>query len=375
MLNVVLKTWPRDTFAGFDYVRYSRKGEIPEMNKKVVFVIGAGASKEANLPTGYELKEIISRLLNIHFDYRQKSGDHLIANALRKHVEDVSTQQNDINAYLSEARHIGDALPLAISIDNFIDNHKGNEKISLCGKLAIVRSILDAEKKSLLYFKKDRIDSNIDFPSIEETWYTAFFKILTENCGIDDLEDRFRSVTLIIFNYDRCVEHFLKNSLQKFYQISKDEASDLVGFIDIFHPYGSVGMLPWFNSGGSMDFGTEPNAEELLKLTHQIKTFTEETDPDSGEISIIRDHVKNARKLVFLGFAFHKINMQLISPSGHADDYSFPKCYATASGVSSSDQEVISKQINELYGHDIDTRMANLKCADFFKEFWRSLAF
>ncbi len=45
---------------------------------KTVFVIGAGASKEANLPTGIELKDKISALLDIRFDWHdQKSGDEV----------------------------------------------------------------------------------------------------------------------------------------------------------------------------------------------------------------------------------------------------------------------------------------------------------
>lgn len=52
-------------------------------NKNTVFVIGAGASKEANLPTGYELKNIISDLLDMRFDWdKQTSGDNLIKEAI-----------------------------------------------------------------------------------------------------------------------------------------------------------------------------------------------------------------------------------------------------------------------------------------------------
>lgn len=46
---------------------------------KTVFVIGAGASKEANLPTGEELKSSISSFLDIRFEYNtQIKGDYLI---------------------------------------------------------------------------------------------------------------------------------------------------------------------------------------------------------------------------------------------------------------------------------------------------------
>ena len=89
------------------------------MDNKVVFIFGAGASKEAGLPTGVELKKQISSMLDIRFDHRdQKSGDYVITQALRDLVKTEDGRRGDINPYLHQAWHIRDALPLAISISN-----------------------------------------------------------------------------------------------------------------------------------------------------------------------------------------------------------------------------------------------------------------
>ena len=56
------------------------------MSKNTVFVIGAGASKEANLPTGYELKSRIADLLDMRFESfgsSLKSGDYKIVESLK----------------------------------------------------------------------------------------------------------------------------------------------------------------------------------------------------------------------------------------------------------------------------------------------------
>lgn len=346
------------------------------MHRKTVFVFGAGASKEANLPTGYELKDRISRLLDIRFDYdHQKSGDYAIVQALRIHVTN-STHNRDINPYLKEARCIKRALPLALSIDNYIDAHRANDKMALCGKLAIVRSILDAERNSLLFFKTDRIDSNIAFGSLDNTWYSLFFQLLTENCGINDLKERFTSVTLIIFNYDRCIEHFVYNALRNYYNISELEAADLIGYITIYHPYGSVGSLPWQHQSVPMEFGGDPEPEQLLQRAYNIKTFTEGTDPNSSDVVEIKKHMIDADIIAFLGFAFHKLNMQLIANDVDAAATTH-KCYATTYGISESDKEVIQREIHGLFGimSGITISMTNQVCSEFFKEFWRSLAF
>jgi hypothetical protein len=340
-----------------------------------VFIIGAGASKEANLPTGNELKGKIAQLLNIRFSHTERqTGDNLIFQALRQFAQNDGT--GDINPYLNEAWHIRDALHLAISIDNFIDAHKDNEKIALCGKLAIVRSILDAEKSSLLYFDRSRNQSNIAFVNLEDTWYLPFFRLLTENCRKNDLKERLKSVALIIFNYDRCVEHFIYYSLQKYYKISETESAEIVKSINIYHPYGNVGTLPWISPNSAMEFGMEPNPAKLLELIQKIKTFTEGTDIGSSEISEIRQHLATADRVVFMGFAFHKLNMQLIYP--HPLDVGKRiKCYATAFELSEIDQEEIKAQIKEVYRQSIDIQMTktNVKCGQFFKEVWRSLAF
>ena len=53
------------------------------MDNKTVYVVGAGASYEANLPTGNELKDEIASLLKIKFDFNtQVSGDYDIQQAL-----------------------------------------------------------------------------------------------------------------------------------------------------------------------------------------------------------------------------------------------------------------------------------------------------
>jgi len=245
---------------------------LVNMSKNTVYVIGAGASKEANLPTGDELKSEISQLLDIRFDFHdQISGDYIITEALRLAVQNLDGNSGNINEYFHAASHIKEALPQSISIDNFIDANRGDNNIELCGKLAIVRSILEAERKSLLYFENRRIDSTLNFTSLQKTWYTPFFKLLTENCSKDDLKERFKTITMIIFNYDRCIEHFIFNALQNYYRISEQEAAELVNSVNIYHPYGDVGDLPWMNQKERMEFGEEPGANRLLGLSQKIK--------------------------------------------------------------------------------------------------------
>lgn len=135
--------------------------------QKTVIVLGAGASQEAGLPTGAELKEEIASLLNFRVErWELTGGDDTIMQALL-------SVSNNSDQHIITGRWIGRALTLATSIDSFIDNHQGNAEVELCGKFSIVKSILNAESRSAM---AGNSREGLNFGAIENTWFTAFWK-------------------------------------------------------------------------------------------------------------------------------------------------------------------------------------------------------
>lgn len=351
------------------------------MSEKTVFIIGAGASTEAKLPTGVQLKRKISLLLDFPIDIYEEKPD--ANNQIIKAFQKSDEYFNNPNfSFLKEAELIKEALPLAISIDNFLHDHKNNANVIALGKLAIVKSILEAENESLLNFNRSNKKLSLFFTLLEQTWYSPFFKIITENCSKEDLKERFSLITLIIFNYDRCIEHFLFNAIKLYYNITDSEASKIINHLTIFHPYGTVGRLPWADLPTKklneiIEFGGEPDPVKLDHLASQIKTFTESTNWRSKTIYNMHYKIKSASRLVFLGFAFHKLNMQLITPKNysHIESENTTSCFATAHKISKSDGEDIKSQITLLGAIPQAINLADLECKDFFNHFWRSLSF
>jgi hypothetical protein len=347
--------------------------------KKTLIVVGAGASKEVGLPTGAELKEKIASLLDITFEhgYSQKSGDYLICRALQEIARNDKQYAGNINLHLHAGWRIRDATQLAMSIDSIIDTHRGDKELETCGKLAIVRAILDEERKCKLYFDISKGTSTINYRGINDTWYTLFFRLLTEECVFEMLAERVSSIALVIFNYDRCVEHFLYHSLQAYYAIDPDKASELVRSIKIFHPYGTSGTLPWYGEKERIEFGGEPGHEQLVKLAGQIKTFTEGTDPEASDIREIKDIVWDAKIVTFLGFGYHRQNLDILNTGKQRNLNRTPaKYYGTAYDLSDSDCKVLIKELAKLGTAREDEIFLrnNLKCAGLIKEYWRSLA-
>jgi DUF1009 family protein len=163
-----------------------------------------------------------------------------------------------------------------------------------------------------------------------------------------------------------------------YYRISEEESSRLLNSIEIYHPYGVVGSLPWQLADNTIGFGSIAVHIDLLSIAENIKTFSEGTDPESSDIFKIRNNLKQAKRIVFLGFAFHKLNMELLKPTDLTlvlGAEPVIKCFATTFGISDSDKEVVSSLVSELFGEKIIINMANVACSDFFSEYWRGLAF
>lgn len=338
---------------------------------KTLFIVGAGGSFEVGLPTGEMLKKQIAEKIDIRFEdgFKQISGDRQITECLRQHANQNNIR--DVNEYLRQAWKLREALPLAISIDNLLDAHRDNQAAEICGKLGIVKCILEAERSSKLFFDSSNKEK-LEFDKISGTWFAEFVKVLTEGVPVSDISKLFENVSFITFNYDRCIEHLLFHAIQVYYGISEDEAKISLKNLKIFHPYGQIGKLSWQDGSlPNVNFGDE--RFKLLEIASHIKTFTEQIS-DQSILNGIRQTFQEAEVVVFLGFAYHRQNLAILEPQERC---LAKRIFATAFGISGSDAEVVQKDISELLKQDKEKAFINvrrdLKCYNLFSEYWRSL--
>jgi hypothetical protein len=153
-----------------------------------VFIVGAGASAEVGLPVGSGLAERIGRLLDIQYRNFNEltSGDILLAETLQYCAQRNASGQHDQNQLFAAGRLIGQAMAASLSIDNFIDWHRGNAAVELCGKLAIARAIVHAEKTSKLYTDVTRPNDILRHDRAKGTWLNDFWKLLSDGCNIEE---------------------------------------------------------------------------------------------------------------------------------------------------------------------------------------------
>lgn len=345
---------------------------------KTLFVIGAGAGVEIKMPTGAELKTTIAEKLSLRFDLgKVLEGDRLIAQAMRDYVEQEKLDNDELQAMVDAAWHIVDAMPQAMSIDHFIDAHRDNKALETAGKLAIVSSIIEAEGSSSLKFDEARPDRKMAFGNLLNSWLPPFFNVLTELLGRADVAKCFDNIGIINFNYDRCMEHYLFHALQNYYGIERTEAAEIVGTLSIYHPYGTVGELPWQARGArpTVPFGAE-RTKELATLSKGIRTFTQQVE-EQKSVDIMHQRMVEAETVVFLGFAFHPQNMELINPHRRTETR---RVFSTTRGISDSDLSIVEKRIKSVLrarnANHLQVNMkAGLTCVGLFGEYMRSLSY
>jgi hypothetical protein len=346
---------------------------------RTVFVIGAGANVEIGMPSGDELKLKITKLLDFYWNRDvMTKGDDIIFLAIQEYVKDDDNFPNrkKMEKLLDAAGNISSAMPLSISIDNFIETHRGEIGIAFCGKLAIVRSILEAEKNCALYNYRN---NEKKLKQINNSWYTALFKKITEGCSIDKLSERLRYISFIIFNYDRCFEYFMFHALMIYYNIDKQKAKEFIQLMNIIHPYGIAGEL--WDEYGELTFGETPSHKKLISLVQEIKTFTENTHDNHERNRRVKYITERGDIIVFLGFAYHDQNISLLFDQPHIPDGGkIPLserivCYGTGYNISEIDLKQISDSLITANFKIVECNISNITCTQFFKDFWYTLSF
>jgi hypothetical protein len=345
-----------------------------------VFVIGAGASAEYSIAVGDQLKTKIADLLNFYYDHGQlPRGDDQIGEYLRRYNQALTGQYGIRQEHLGSARLISDAMPHALSIDNFIDAHRGNQDIALCAKLGIVKAILVEESKSNLAGLKDAY-RGFDFRSVPPSWIARLFQMITENVSTSEINSVFDNVALIVFNYDRCVEAYFPPALQQYYGLTQAQAEQLLTKLTIIHPYGVAGGL---DASGRLTVPFGSTDVNLLEAAQNIRTFSEGiADPRLG--AAIKAALTHAHTLVFLGFSFHPLNMELLE----AEAPYLKRIFGTTFGLSKSAVTTVERQLLLMYDKldpkvtplDYDERhldeleLEPLSAYDFCTQYFRSLS-
>ena len=374
-------------------------------NSRTVFIIGAGASVEAGyqvykdnkpeptkttFPTGKELKAKILQMINAMLErpkysdltpfygdmiefkpqngyYNTKAefrglafidtgGNHrtttnyyddyllqLLGNYIKYEDEKnlnlvyiSNEKQKEISKTLHETFDvIKNSLLHSTSIDDCVKK-LNNDEYTPFAKSLIAYQILQAETKSLI--KKELYDK------LEDTWYFQFLNML----DVDKVDEIFNNVTIINFNYDRCIEVYLYNAIKKSYGLDDNRTAEIMNKLVTIRPHGSLGQLERQGTA-EVQFGNiETNA---FTAAENIRTCHDKNSEKDEIITATKESISNAlesaQKIVFLGFGFHEANTKILYPHFQAHHHIYGTAYGEAE-IDAIKEEMAAKSKNEI---------------------------
>jgi len=284
------------------------------INQKIVLVLGAGASTPFGFPSGADLKTAITTRLVFRDEWHTLLLD---AGFEPDHIEKFRT------ALLKSGKR---------SVDAFLEHRTDFVDV---GKAAIACALLPHEKEEYLFHRG------------KESWYEYFFTKL--NARFEDFSHN--SVSVITFNYDRSLEHYLFTALKNAYGKPPRECAEVLRSISIVHLYGQLGELPTLSRDGLGNaYGSPVTVESLLKAASGIKII-HEAITDKQPFEQARCMLADSVRVCFLGFGYDQTNLERLM--GYGPDAGGPQIYGSALGFSRRELDLLKSRLQGLGMHKI----------------------
>lgn len=247
------------------------------ITEPTVLVLGAGASYPYGFPTANELKTLICEAF---------LNPATVASRLLGSNFDSDCNADDFHAFREAFWRAGQP-----SIDAFLEYRKDLLEI---GKLAIAYCLIPFEDENALYRPIPNHRGG--------HWYEYLAVKLTAN--FDDFGAN--KLSIITFNYDRSLEHYLLRALQNLHNKTAEECAPKLAEIPIIHVYGQLGKQAYPQPGSrkydpdNQRFATVASAAAGITLLHE----------GISDLEQARSVLNGAQRVCFLGFGYHPLNLK-----------------------------------------------------------------
>lgn len=330
---------------------------------KKIFILGAGANYDFGFPSGMELMQ------EIYSSWEQLNDDAIYHYVSIMEKLKIRLPYNRNHFVEQKIKRLSDRLYFsgADSIDDFLSQCKDDEDVQF-GKLTILEVIFEKEQKA-----KEFGDGTLF--KWEGNWLRVLFGEEFRFENIEKLKNKLDTdqFCFVIFNYDRCVEHFLYTAIQNYYGLNDEETKNIINKMSFYHVYGRLAPLDWQPEGNPLNFvGAVENVFDLYRLVHNIKIVNE----DRGDAENIKDkinsQIRDANKVYILGFGFQESNWNLLGIDKYAEhrakglSWLPDKFNYTNFGLSKRRKENIQKELFGLKPINVDAAKSyDVKIYDF----------
>lgn len=236
--------------------------------EKTVLILGAGASHGYGFPVGSQLRQKILELRN---DGEASNIMMFGQGAIRNFVDAFRAAQT-------------------YSIDSFLGRRP--EFIEI-GKAAIAYILLACEQEADL-----NSDANNDH------WY----QYLVNKLAVDAWENFDPSwLSIVTFNYDRSLQHYLTSALQHTYNKKQDEVLKRLTNVQVVSVYGSLS-----DPFSGIPFGNlkDRYMEAYVKDAAKGLVIIPEGRDDSPTVLAAQKLIESSDRICFLGFGFDATNIR-----------------------------------------------------------------
>jgi len=246
-----------------------------------VLVLGAGASCPYGFPTAKQLKNRICEVFASRTTAIRLLGD-TVAPA-EKFLE-----------FREAFWKSGTA-----SVDAFLE---GRPEFLDVGKFAIAYCLIPLESETNLFTP----------PGDSGDWYGYLLERL--NPSFDEFEHN--KLSIVTFNYDRSLEHYLFTSLLNWHGKSVDDCIEKFAKLPIIHVYGQLGKIPYPQRGCRQylplgeDVEKEPGA--VVGASQGITLLHEK----ESELREVHNLLTAAERVCFLGFSYNPLNLARLQLKG-----------------------------------------------------------
>lgn len=317
------------------------------------------------MPSGPELVARIASALDFaRYDAELQTRDStLMKQYLAKAGARVGGGEEIMHA---AALRIRTAAKMGGSIDALLEQHNNDQNVLLCGKLAIVHFICQAEAKSTLRLTP-RVEGDLPLQG-QESWLYQLATLITSDVPRSQAERCLDDLTVVSFNYDRSLEHFLPYAFVMAFGMTLQEAQRLIAAkLKVLRPYGAVGRLPW--QPGDMpdcEWGTE-NPWNMHNLAGQIKTLSEQQN-NRQLIMALQNAVASAKRLVLLGFGFQPQNIDLLFDRGLSHQ---PEVLMTLYDMAPTNRNAVIKTVKRKTGLERDDQLMVMtaRCYEMMRDY------
>jgi hypothetical protein len=283
--------------------------------KKTTLILGAGASEPYDYPLS---RRLIEEILSM-------GGPEYVA---------LNINPTEFQAFQSDLRNSHQP-----SIDAFLEQR---QEFLRAGKLAIAYRITRYENPNLI---------------LQLNWYSR----LVNKLGRTFTDIPQNQLSIVTFNYDRSLEHFLFESIKARFGKTDDEVADALTSIPIHHVYGRLGRLPWQKQLDSeicpaRKYG-EQDVNAIVRSADGIRLIHERNEEERLQ-SVLDETLKDSEWIFILGFGYQEENMPWIRCASERQ-----VVRATRFGLTDAQTQVISSRYKIGFQHysnsKVDTFLAD----------------